>query len=120
MTRPSDDVRRNPRQATQIEGSLAGRTTERVSVIDLSPTGCLVRCTAHHEPGSILDLQMTLAGAPFDAKVQVAQSSLDGAWPEGETRYLAGLAFLALRARDEARLLRFLETLRRRECAPSR
>jgi hypothetical protein len=120
MTRPSDDFRRNPRQATLIEGSLAGRTTEPVSIIDLSRSGCLVRCTAHHEPGSILDLRMTLAGAPFEAKVQVAQSSLDGAWPEGERRYLAGLSFLALRANDEARLLRFLEALRRRECAPSR
>jgi hypothetical protein len=118
MARPSDDARRTPRQATRIEGSLAGRTAEQVAVIDLSPRGCLVRCAAHPEPGSILDLRIMIEGAPFDAKVRVAETSLDGAFAEGETRYLAGLEFLALHAEDEARLLRFLEALRRRECVP--
>jgi hypothetical protein len=118
MTRPSDDARRTPRQATQIEGFLTGRSTESVDVVDLSPRGCLVRCAAHPEPGSILDLRIMIEGGPFDAKVRAAETSLDGAFAEGATRYLAGLEFLALRAEDEARLLRFLETLRRRECAP--
>jgi hypothetical protein len=115
----SQDMRRRaPRLTTQLEGVLSGRTSKTVTIIDLSSTGCLVRCSACPEPGTILDLQMTMDEEPFAAKVRVAESSLDGATPPGEDpRYLTGLEFLALPAQEESRLLRFLETERRRRCA---
>lgn len=89
-----------------------------MSVIDLSLTGCLVRCGSALDHGAILDLQFELQQDPFGAKVQVTESSLDGASSTEEpASYLAGLAFLGLPAREEARLRRFLEDERRRRSA---
>jgi hypothetical protein len=122
MTIPSEGgKRRASRLPTEIGGSLTGRCVEPVRVLDLSPRGCLVRCSAHPEPGSIRDLTIELEGAPMSAKVRVAQTSRDGGWVDSaDVRYLAGLEFLSLPADDEARLLRFLEAARRRRCAPDR
>jgi hypothetical protein len=110
--------RRAPRLPTLIEGSLRGRTHKAVTVVDLSLTGCLVRCGSLLDHGAILDLDLRLGPDPIGAKVRVTESSQDGAAPPGEPpRYLAGLEFLGLSAREEARLRRFLEDERRRRSA---
>jgi hypothetical protein len=106
--------RRAPRVAIRLEGSLLGRASRGVTVVDLSLTGCLVRCDALLEPGAIFDLSLRLGDEPFAAKVRVAEASLDGASPAEETRrYFAGLHFLSLPAQEEARLRAFLEERRR-------
>lgn len=120
MTHDTGGVRRRaPRLPIQLEGSLRGRTEREVSVVDLSLTGCLVRCTSALDRGAILDLHFQLQDLAFGVKVQVTESSLDGASRSGEPaqHYLAGLAFLGLPAREEARLRRFLEDERRRRSA---
>jgi c-di-GMP-binding flagellar brake protein YcgR len=119
MTHDTSGVRRRaPRLPILIEGSLRGRTERAVSVVDLSLTGCLVRCGSALDHGAILDLHFELEEDHFGAKVQVTESSLDGATgTEEPARYLAGLAFLGLPAREEARLRRFLEDERRRRSA---
>lgn len=84
-------------------------------VVDLSLTGCLVRCEAALDTGTILDLRTELDEAPFAAKVQVTESYLDGSTATGPpARYLAGLSFLGLPAQEQARLRRFLDDERRR------
>jgi hypothetical protein len=114
----SDARRRAPRLLVRLEGSLRGRTERAVSVIDLSLSGCLVRCASALDHGAILDLHLRLQDEAFGVKVQVTESSLDGASGTDEpARYLAGLAFLGLAAREEARLRRFLEDERRRRSA---
>jgi hypothetical protein len=78
-----------------------------MTVIDLSLTGCLVRCGTLLKPGAILDFEMDLA--------DVADASVDGsASSEGGQGCLAGLEFLGLPPREDARLRRFLDEERRR------
>jgi len=114
----SDARRRTPRLEVRLEGFLKGRTERPVSVIDLSLSGCLVRCGSALDHGAILDLHLRLQEEAFGVKVQVTESSLDGASEADEpARYLAGLSFLGLAAREEARLRRFLEDERRRRSA---
>jgi hypothetical protein len=85
-----------------------------IRLLDLSLTGCLVRCDARLDAGSILDLSLTLGAEPFSAKVRVIDSSLDGSAAEGPLCAMAGLDFVSLAAKDETRLRRFLEEERRR------
>jgi hypothetical protein len=120
MTRAADDVRRRaPRIATRLDGTLSGRTARPVTVVDLSATGCLVKCTGCPEPGSILDLEISLSDGPFRAKARVADASVDGSsLPTTPPSHLAGLEFLGLPVQDEVRLLRYLEQERRKQCAP--
>ena len=109
--------RRAPRLAVQLPGALVSRRSRAVTVIDLSLTGCLVRCDAALDADQVLDLRTELGSAPFTAKVRVTESYLDGSTGSGAPpRYLAGLAFLGLQAQEAARLRRFLdeETRRRR------
>jgi hypothetical protein len=113
-----DARRRAPRLEVRLEGSLKGRMERPVSVVDLSLSGCLVRCGAALDHGAILDLHLRLQEDDFGVKVQVTESSLDGASGTDEpARYLAGLSFLGLPAREEARLRRFLEDEKRRRSA---
>lgn len=110
--------RRAPRLPIQIEGSLRGRAQRDVVVLDLSLTGCLVRCGTPLDQGTILDLDLHLDPDPFAAKVRVTGASLDGSSLAAEPpRYLTGLAFIGLPAREEARLRRFLQDERRRRSA---
>jgi hypothetical protein len=96
--------RRAPRLAVELPGSLMGRRSRAVTIVDLSLTGCLVRGDAAE-----------LDSAPFTAKVRVTESYLDGSvGSPASPRYLAGLAFLGLQAQEEARLRRFLDEERRR------
>jgi hypothetical protein len=107
--------RRAPRLAVQLPGALISRRSRAVTVVDLSLTGCLVRCDAALDADQVLDLRTELGSAPFTAKVRVTESYVDGSAGSGvPPRYLAGLAFLGLQAQEEARLRRFLEEERRR------
>jgi hypothetical protein len=110
--------RRSPRLPIEMDAALFGRSRRDVRVVDLSLTGCLVLCDAALDRGAILDLELDLEAERLAAKVRVSQSSLDGGQPAGQPpRYLTGLEFLALPARDETRLRRFLEERRRRKSA---
>jgi hypothetical protein len=107
--------RRAPRLAVQLPGALISRRSRSVTVVDLSLTGCLVRCDAALDTDQVLDLRTELGSAPFTAKVRVTESYVDGSAGSGvPPRYLAGLAFLGLQAQEEARLRRFLDEERRR------
>ena len=107
--------RRAPRLAVDLEGSLTGRVVHPIRLVDLSLTGCLVRCDALLEPGAILDLRLQVDDGPLTAKVRVIDSSLDGAAAAGRAPgALAGLDFVSLAAQDQTRLRRFLEDERRR------
>ena len=107
--------RRAPRLAVELAGTLVSRRSRPVTVVDLSLTGCLVRCEDALDADQVLDLQTTLGGLPFTAKVRVTESYVDGSTRSGAApRYLAGLAFLGLQAQEGARLRRFLDEERRR------
>jgi PilZ domain len=115
MTKPTTSRRRAPRLPIHLEGSLSGRVPRRVTVVDVSLTGCLVQCGSLLDPGAILDLKLALDPDPLAAKVRVADSYVDGgAAPAESPRYLAGLEFLSLPAREATRLRRFLDEERRR------
>jgi hypothetical protein len=108
-------MRRAPRLPVDIEGALTGRVVHPVRLVDLSLTGCLVRCEALLEPGAILDLRLQLGDAPLTAKVRVIDSSLDGTVSgERSPGAMAGLDFVSVAAQDQTRLRRFLEDERRR------
>jgi c-di-GMP-binding flagellar brake protein YcgR len=113
--------RRFLRLATQIPGELKGRTTWAVEVVDLSLGGCLVRCPARVDAGTILDLRFGLGAEAFAAKVRVKEVSVDGAATSPESsRYLVGLEYLRLAASDQDLLRHFLESeSRRRRSAPA-
>ena len=101
----------------RLAGSLEGRAPRDVTVVDLSLTGCLVQCETLLDHGAIFDLRVELAPEPLTAKVQVTEASLDGAASAPSPRYLAGLRFLGLPVKEEARLMRFLDGERRRRSA---
>jgi hypothetical protein len=105
--------RRAPRISTALTGSLLGRDPETVSVLDLSLTGCLVRCRSLLDRGAIRDLRLVLGDDSLTAKVRVREASLDGAASEGEARFLTGLEFLALPAQQSLRLRAWLDAARR-------
>jgi hypothetical protein len=114
--------RRAPRLSVERPGRLRGRLSHEITVIDVSLTGCLVRCGTLLDAGAIMDFEMSLDDGPLRAKVRVADSSMDGARPEDDRAgCLAGLEFLALPPREGARLRRFLdeETRRRRSADAS-
>jgi len=114
MSKPRTS-RRAPRLPIHLEGSLSGRAPRPVTVVDVSLTGCLVQCGSLLDPGAILDLKLALDQGPLAAKVRVAESYVDGAAAPAESqRFLAGLEFLSLPAREATRLRRFLDEERRR------
>jgi hypothetical protein len=115
MSEDNEGRRRARRLPVHLEGSLCGRKRREVTLLDMSLTGCLVRCDCRLDTGAILDLSLEMARDPFLAKVRVTEASVDGSAPQGgPAAYLAGLEFLGLSARDEARLRRFLDDERRR------
>jgi hypothetical protein len=110
--------RRAPRLPIRIEGSLEGRAIRGVTLLDLSATGCLVRCDARLDHGAILDLKLRLEDGPLSAKVRVCETCLDGeSAPGDDKRYLAGLEFLGLPPRDAERLRKLLADERRKRSA---
>jgi len=107
--------RRAPRLPVELPGTLVSRRSRAVTVVDLSLTGCLVRCDDALDADQVMDLRTEVDSAPFTAKVRVTESYLDGSTGSGSPpRYLAGLAFLGLQAQEAARLRRFLDEERRR------
>lgn len=107
--------RRAPRLSVQRPGRLKGRVPHAITVIDVSLTGCLVRCDTLLTPGAILDFEMSLEDGPLATKVRVADASVDGAAGGSDgSGCLAGLEFLGLPPREDARLRRFLDEERRR------
>lgn len=118
MTRDKDAGRRAPRVAVRIDASLAGRSNRKVRLVDLSMSGCLVQCEARLDPGAIFDLHLFLDADPLTAKVRVVEASLDGtSGPDEGPRYLAGLEFLSLAAREQNDLRRFIAEERRKRSA---
>ena len=117
MSTGSEGVRRRaPRLPIRVEGRLTGRVPRAITVLDMSPGGCLARCGARLDPGAIFDVQLIVDALPLAAKVRVADCSLDGTALAAEgTQYLAGLQFLGLPAADQDRLRRFLDAERRRQ-----
>lgn len=106
--------RRTLRLPVHRAGSLSGRQPRPIELLDLSPSGCLVRCDALLDAGRILDLELQLDD-PLRAKVRVTNACQDGSVAAGQAaRFLAGLEFLGLSAREQAALRRFLEDERRR------
>ena len=107
--------RRAPRLTVERPGRLKGRLPHAIVVIDVSLTGCLVRCGTLLKPGAILDFEMDLDDGPLSSKVRVAEASVDGvASGDDGQACLAGLEFLGLPPREDARLRRFLDEERRR------
>lgn len=107
--------RRAPRLAVRLPGRLAGRTAREATVVDLSTSGCLVRCDTLLDPGTILDLEVSLPDGVLKGKVRVADASVDGAaGPAEGGRCLAGMEFIALPSKDGERLRNFVEAERRR------
>lgn len=106
--------RRAPRLSVDRPGRLRGRLPHPITVVDLSLTGCLVRCATLLDPGAILDFEMALDDGPLAAKVRVADASVDGGTGGDRLGCLAGLEFLGLAPRADARLRRFLDEERRR------
>ncbi|HJS58352.1 MAG TPA: PilZ domain-containing protein [Vicinamibacteria bacterium] len=110
--------RRSPRLPIRLEGSLSGRASRDVTLVDLSVTGCLLRSCVRLDHGAILDLSLHLDDGPLAAKVRVTETSLDGACAEGEEkRYLTGLEFLGLPPRDAERLRKLMSQERRKRSA---
>jgi hypothetical protein len=106
---------RAPRLATQLAGSLVGRSARPVIVTDLSMTGCLARVNAKLDRGSVQDLTVQLPSGPLQVKVRVAEASVDGeSLAGGEPSFLVGLQFLGTAPEETARLTRFLSAERRR------
>lgn len=115
LTATGRSQRRAPRLEVEIEGTLEGRVSHAVRLVDLSASGCLLRGETLLEPGAILDLHVTLGGQPFAAKARVVESSIDGSEGAPEAGgSMTSLQFLGLAARDEAALRQFLEGERRR------
>ncbi|HUG52007.1 MAG TPA: PilZ domain-containing protein [Vicinamibacteria bacterium] len=106
--------RRAPRVTVDRPGRLTGRSPHPVTVVDLSVTGCLVRCATLPDLGAILDLEIALDDGPLTAKVRVADASVDGTADGDRPGCLAGLEFMGLPAREDARLRRFVDEERRR------
>jgi hypothetical protein len=104
--------RKSPRVSIELVGSLSGRSPRPVTIVDLSASGCLVRCGARLDPGAIFDLGVKLDKHHLTTKVRVTEAYLDGTTDEG--RYLAGLEFLSLPARDDIMLRQFLDEEGRR------
>jgi hypothetical protein len=117
----SDRGRRSPRLPTDLHGALKGSRPRAVRLLDLSATGCLTQAPAALEAGAILDLEVTLPGGPWSAKVRVSSCALDGTVAPSEgPRFLVGLEFLGLSAQDADVLRRFLaDELRRRSADTS-
>jgi hypothetical protein len=114
-SRPASVRRRAPRVPVDVEGCLKGRLSHQVHAVDLSLTGCLVRCDTLLVHGAILDLELTLPPKPLATKVRVAEAYLDGSRPAGDDGgYLAGLEFLGLAPQEASRLRTFLDGERRR------
>jgi hypothetical protein len=93
-----------------LAAALGGRWRRPVRVLDVSPSGCLLRSEAPLNVGAVVDLRIELPDGVLRVKARVAETSLDGtSLSDPAPRHLAGLEFLGLIGADERRLLAFLE-----------
>jgi c-di-GMP-binding flagellar brake protein YcgR len=110
----SGSERRAARLATSLHATLDGRRRLDVDVLDLSLTGCLVRCAVGLDRGLILDLALATPQGTVSAKVRVAETSCDGeAGRAAQLSFLTGLEFLSLAPRDEQVLREFFGSERK-------
>ena len=107
-------ARRAIRVPVALHGSLRHGASWNVTVQDLSMTGCLLRCPGDLIPGSIVDLRFEMGPGSLAAKARVVDAAMDGESLPGASRYLVGLEFLGLPAREESDLRVFLEEETRR------
>jgi c-di-GMP-binding flagellar brake protein YcgR len=114
ITEDAERRRRTTRVRVQAEGQLVGRTQTSVSLLDLSLSGCLTRCTKAVEPGAIFDLRVPLPTFELRAKARVADCSRDGASPEEAPTWLAGIEFLAVSVEQLEQLRLFIAEARPR------
>jgi len=117
MSPMSTGSRRGARRvAVALTGTLVGKTSRPVTVVDLSLTGCLLRTDAALHRGSIHDLEFPLQDAAIRTKARVTEMSRDGA--ADAAAYLVGVQFFEMNAKHEAALRAYLAG-RRRSDAPA-
>jgi hypothetical protein len=101
-----------PRRTARVRVDLSGRVTAHthwtVGIVDLSLGGCLVQCPAALDGGAIIDVHVEIPGQRLNLKGRVVHSSLDGDSLE-DHRYLVGLEFMGVPAREERDLRLYLE-----------
>jgi hypothetical protein len=102
-------ARRAIRVPVELRGSLRHRVSWDVTVQDLSVTGCLLQCPGDLDPGAIVDVSLEMGPRLLAAKARVVDAAVDGEAPAGRSRYLVGLEFLGLPAREETNLRAFLD-----------
>ncbi len=103
--------RRDPRVTVSLPAQLGARQPHATTLVDLSASGCLARCTQRLAAGQVLDLVFELAGRPVRGKVRVADVSVDG--DAAATEYLVGLEFLGLPPEEARHVAGWVETHRR-------
>jgi len=109
-------LRRAPRLSTRLKGRLLGRTALDVEIIDLSLSGCLMRCETRFDRGMFLDLELTLGDEALESKARVVDCSSDGeVGPGAGPLYLVGLTFVTFPPNGEYRLRRFLDDQKKRQ-----
>ena len=106
--------RKTLRLPVQLAGRVIARADWKVGIIDLSLGGCLVQSPASFDWGSIIDVHVEIPGQKLSLKGRVIHSSLDGASLQNR-RYLVGLEFMGLPAREEKDLRIYLESEGRRQ-----
>jgi hypothetical protein len=106
--------RKTARIPVQLSGRVIARSDWTVGIVDLSVSGCLVLSPAALDGGAIIDVHVEIPGQKLSLKGRVIHSSLDGASLE-RRRYLVGLEFMGLPAREEKDLRVYLEGESRRQ-----
>jgi hypothetical protein len=116
ILKKDSSARRAPRVPVDLRGSVSHRGSWDVSVLDLSLGGCLLQTPGGFDSGTIVDVGVDVGARRLTAKARVVDVSLDGASLPSTMRYLVGLQFLGLPARDESELRHFLaEEVRRQQ-----
>jgi hypothetical protein len=105
--------RKTARIPVQLAGRVVARAPFHVGIVDLSLGGCLVQSPSALDGGSIIDVHLEIPGQSLALKGRVIYSSVDGASLE-RRRYLVGLEFMGLPAREEKDLRLYLEGESRR------
>jgi hypothetical protein len=100
--------RRSLRVPVRLAGRVIARGDWAVGIVDLSLAGCLVQSPASLDQGSIIDVHVDIPGQRLSLRGRVVHASVDG-MELGSRRYLVGLEFMGLPARDEQGLRLFLE-----------
>lgn len=111
--RKDDTPRRFPRIRVGLDGRVTAHTDWPVGIVDLSLGGCLLQCPSALDGGVIIDIKINIPGQSLALKGRVVHSSLDGMSLDTH-RYLVGLEFMTLPAREEQDLRLYLDAVGRR------